>query len=89
MNKDYDNHVDRWYEHMRELVKKLYHWYDIDKIKPWGVYVWTKDSKGKFDGENVFDIYANEVAIYNEAHKIPDEVWPIIREIQGWLREWK
>lgn len=85
---DYDNYVDRWYEHMRELVKQLYPWYNIDKIKPWGVYVWTKDSVGKYDGENVFDIYANEVAMYNEEHVIPAEAWPHIKHIQDWIKEW-
>ena len=85
-----DSMVMFWYEHMRELVEQLRPWYDIDKIKPWGVYMWTKDSSEyELDGENVFDIYANEVAMYNEEHVIPDEAWPIIREIQGWLKEWK
>ena len=67
-----DSMVMFWYEHMRELVKQLYPWYNIDKIKPWGVYVWTKDSsEDELDGENVFDIYANEVAMYNEMRRPP------------------
>ena len=89
MSKDYNNYVDRWYKRMRELVKQLYPWYNIDKIKPWGVYVWTKDSsEDELDGENVFDIYANEVAMYNEEHVIPAEAWPHIKHIQDWIKEW-
>ena len=30
-----DSMVMFWYKHMRELVKQLYPWYNIDKIKPW------------------------------------------------------
>lgn len=78
------------YQELRELTDKLRKWYDIDKIKWYSVYIWTKDNpndeKNPF-GENVFDIWGDEINFYVKDHVIPDEAMPIIREIQEKLKE--
>lgn len=78
--------MDRWYEEMREVLKPIREYYDIDKVKPWAVYIWTKDNEEFFDG-NVFDIGPQEIIMYNPNHKIPQEALPIIEKIQEKLRE--
>lgn len=65
-------------ERLYEVVKELEPYYDIDKVKSWAVYVWTKGN----DGENVFDIQKDEIIFYDKEHKIPEEVIPIIKKIQ-------
>jgi hypothetical protein len=65
--------------------------YDIDKIKPYSVYIWTKDRIGDdgliIYGDNVFDIMKDEIVFFDKNHVIPDEVMPIIRNIQSKLME--
>lgn len=75
------------YESIKEAAKGLELYYDIDKIKSYSVYVWTKDEDEYDLGENVFDIMKNEIVFYNKEHKIPEEVMPIIRRIQQELIE--
>ena len=77
---------DKYYELYNELidiVKEITTYYDIDKIKPYAVYIWTKEDKHNLDGENVFDIEANRLIIYNKEHKIIKESLPIIHKIQS------
>lgn len=69
------------YEKLIKAVDELRPYYDIDKIKPYGVYVWMKTDYQN----NVFDIYKNEIYFYNRNHKIPEEALPIIRKIQELL----
>ena len=38
-------------------------------------------------GDNVFDIQKDKIVFYDETHVIPDEVMPIIRNIQSKLME--
>ena len=45
--------MTKWYKEMRELTDKLRPWYDIDKIKSWGVFIWSKSNPF---GANLFDI---------------------------------
>ena len=63
---------------LHAAVDKLRPYYDIDKVKHNSVYVWTKGD----DGDNVFDIHKDNVIFYDANHVIPDDVIPIIREIQ-------
>jgi len=72
-----------WYDELVEVARELEPYYDIDKIKTWSVYIWTK---GDF-GNNVFDIMANEIVRYDENHVIVEEAMPIIEKIQAKLRE--
>lgn len=72
-----------WYDELVEVARELEPYYDIDKIKSWSVYIWTK---GDF-GNNVFDIMANEIVRYDENHVIVEEAMPIIEKIQAKLRE--
>ena len=73
------------YEELVEISKEILRYYDIDKIKPFAVYIWTKPYDD--DGENVFDIYDDEIVFYNKEHKIIEEALPIINSIQCKLKE--
>ena len=82
---------DEFYKELRKAVKEIEPYYDVDKIKPYSVYIWTKvseedyQSDDYFYGENVFDIMKDEIVFYNKNHVIPDEVVPIIQDIQSKL----
>ena len=76
------------YHELWESAHEISPWYDVDKVKWYSVYIWTKDSEEKpFGGQNVFDILADEICYYVDDHVIPDEAWPVIRRIQEKLRE--
>ena len=66
-----------------EAVEAIKPYYDVDKIRPYRVYVWTKGDLG----ENVFDIEVDSIYRYNPDHKIPKEVMPIIANIQKHLEK--
>lgn len=80
---------DQLYEELVEVSHKIDLYYDIDKIKPYSVYIWTKTGGWNGWGENVFDIHADKIVFYVEDHIIPEEVMPIIKEIQEKLKEIK
>jgi hypothetical protein len=81
------NKYDIAYDELVEICEKIRQYYDIDKIKSYSVYIWTKDSsEDVFDGDNVFDILADRLQFYVE-HEIIDEAKPIIEEIQMKLKE--
>ena len=74
------------YQQLKASCRKLRQYYDIDKIKPYSVYIWTKSDDGYgLDGSNIFDIHYDTIDFY-EDHTIPKEVLSIIREIQWKLR---
>lgn len=78
---------DVLYKELVEICNKIRQYYDIDKIKSYSVYIWTKDSSEDIcNGENVFDILADKFQFYTE-HEIIDEAKPIIKEIQVKLQE--
>ena len=84
----YDNGM---YDELWALSHELTTWFDIDKVKPYSVYVWTKDSKD-LDcplGENVFDIFEDRLQFYqcNRPWELPNEAMPIIKKIQDKLKE--
>ena len=85
--------MDEFYMELHKAVDEIRPYYDIDKIKPYSVYIWSKvseedyQSDDNFYGENVFDIIKDKIVFYNKDHKIPDEVMPIIRNIQSKLME--
>ena len=76
---------DSLYEELEQISNDILPYYDIDKIKPWSVYIWTKEE----DGDNVFDIMADEIQFYVDDHKIIEEAKPIIKKIQLKLKEIK
>ena len=76
----------RIYDELYRLVQELKPYYNIDKVKPYSVYVWTKDTETDW-GTNVFDIEKNEIVFYDKNHKIIEEAKPIIEKIQFKLRE--
>ena len=77
---------DEFYNELYKAVDQIRPYYDIDKIKPYSVYIWTKD-EGDVYGDNVFDIMKDEIVFYDTTHVIPDEVMPIIRNIQSKLMD--
>lgn len=83
MNEDIKRHHELIHE-LSELANGLEPWYSIDKVKAYGVYVWSKTD---WWGENLFDIYEDEVCYYVKDHKIPDEAWSVIHQIQAKIRE--
>ena len=76
-----------------KLAHRLETWFDIDKVKDYAVYVWTKDSGDEtveeMDGECVFDILEDSIAFYpcKKSYDLPAEAMPIIGAIQSKLRE--
>ena len=77
------------YDELIEITKEILPYYDIDKAKPYSVYIWSKeDENDPTDwGSNVFDINANEIVFYDKNHKIIEEALPIINKIQYKLKE--
>ena len=63
------------YNELVEICNEIRQYYDIDKVKSYVVYIWTKGEHG----ENVFDILNGEIAFYKE-HTIIEEAWPIIKK---------
>ena len=74
------------YNKLMLVVNEISPYYDVDKIKPTSVYVWTKDGDND-DDKNVFDIHADEIVFYDKEHEIFEEVKPIIKKIQAVLQE--
>lgn len=77
---------DWYFETLREKAYKLLPYYDIDKVKAYGVYVWSKEDENG-DNENVFDIYDEEITFWTDDHTIIEEAKPIVEDIQHFL--WK
>ena len=77
------NH-DEWYNELWNLANKLRPYYDIDKVKDYAVYVWTKPEESD---RNVFDIYPDRLEIYDFEHNIKEDAKPIIKQIHRKLRE--
>lgn len=86
MDKTYDELMNE----IRALANSLSPWFDIDKIKSYGVYVWTKDTDDEvLDGENVFDIFPDCIRFYrhDNMYDISAEAMPVIMDIQKKLKE--
>ena len=74
---------DFLYNELMQISKDILLYYDIDKIKPYSIYIWTKDE----NGENVFDIEKDEIIFYVKDYEIIEEAKPIIEKIQFKLKE--
>lgn len=74
----------RMYSELVPLAHKLDKYYDIDKIKPFGIYVWGPDSQGK--DTNIFDIYSSGIRVWQPCSIHPDAL-PIIAEIIRHLKK--
>ena len=79
------------YDELWNLAHELTPWFDIDKVKPYAVYVWSKDFDDPDNpfGENIFDIYHDYLQFYRSSrcYKLPNEAMPIIKKIQEKLKE--
>lgn len=81
-----EEEFDKYYNSLVETVKPLYEYYDIDKVKTYSVYVWNK-ADSLDEQENVFDIYSNDIVMFDKEHEIIEEAKPIIKKIQDKLKE--
>ena len=78
------------YDELVDAAEAIKPYYDIDKIKTYSVYVWTKgngdpNSDGYW-GDNVFDIHEDKIVFYVKDHVIPEKVMPIIKNIQSKIK---
>lgn len=86
--------MDYWqlYRELVGIVDGIAPYYDVDKIKSYSVYVWTKDNpnadnEADMYGQNVFDICEDKLIFYVEDHVVIEEAKPVIEKIQAKLRE--
>lgn len=84
-----DDKFVKSYKELVQIANEIRQYYDIDKVKWYSVYIWTKESEVDDDdwGENVFDIEENEIVFYVKDHVIIEEAKPIIKKIQAKLKE--
>lgn len=82
-----NNYFNLYYDILCEKVSKLYPYYDIDKIKDYGVYVWNK-ADNLDDQDNIFDIMSDEIVFYTDDHTIIEEAKPIIKDIQNFIKKY-
>jgi len=83
---EYRSRLDTLYVELCAISRELNEWYSVDKVKTFGVYVWTK-LENEDDDYNVFDIYVDDVEMYDDEHRILEEAEPIIKRIQDKLEE--
>lgn len=82
-----NDYFNLYYDILCEKVSKLYPYYDIDKIKTYGVYVWNKADNFD-DQDNIFDIMSDEIVFYTDDHTIIEEAKPIIEDIQNFIKKY-
>ena len=84
-----NNEFMQLYNELVQIADEITPYYDIDKVKWYSVYIWTKESEVDDDdwGENVFDIQEDEIVFYVKDHVIIEEAKPIIKKIQAKLKE--
>lgn len=84
-----EDNFDKLYDELVKIVEEIRPYYDVDKIKTYSVYIWTKADANNPDdmGCNVFDIQTDEITFYDESHEIIEETLPIIAKIQSKLKE--
>lgn len=71
------------YKELLELTSKLERWYSINRVAWYVIYVYSKD-----DPEiNLFDIWADEIVMFDNDHVIPGKAAFIIQEIQEKLKD--
>ena len=68
---------------LERIAHGLDKWYNLSKIKWYGVYVHSKDNPD----ENLFDIFDDKIAYYDDFHIIPPEAMAIVIEIQGQMKK--
>lgn len=83
MNKDLYLY-SKLYDELCQISKEILPYYDVDKVKSYSVYIWTKGD----NGQNVFDIQADKIVYYAD-HVIYKDAESIITKIQAKLKEIK
>lgn len=87
MQKLRKKYYDLYYQLLCEKVDKLRPYYDIDKIKSYGVFVWNK-ADNLDNQDNVFDIMGDKIVFYTDDHTIIEEAKPIIEDIQSFIKKY-
>lgn len=91
MQDEYYELYSKLLKELREISDEIRPYYDIDKVKIYSVYIWTKDSfdldNTEMIDDNLFDIQAHELIMYDKNHIIIEEAIPIIEKIQDKLKE--
>ena len=77
---------DTYYNSLCEIANELLPYYDIDKVKTYAVYVWSKEDEN-CEQDGLFDIYSDSIDMWDEEHEIIEETIPIIKKIQKKLKE--
>ena len=89
--------MNKWenlYDKLCETAHKLDEWFNVDKVKTYGVYVWSKNegADGLAGTSNIFDIYEDGIKWWTEFpehYPIPEEAKPIIEKIQVMIKEFR
>lgn len=76
------NDFNDLYVELEQICKELSIYYDVDKIKPYSVYVFEKGGE-----VNIFDIQANGIVYYESDVVIIKRSLDIIERIQSKLME--
>lgn len=82
-----DEKFVRLYEELVSVSDEIHPYYDIDKVKWYSVYIWSKENEDNEYGENVFDVQEDEIVFYTKDHVVIEEAKPIIKKIQAKLKE--
>lgn len=64
---------------LERIAHGLDKWYNLSKVKWYGVYVYSKDEPS----ENLFDIFDDKIMYYGDSHVIPPEAMSIVIEVQN------
>lgn len=71
------------YQELLDLTTKLERWYIVKKVTWYVVYIHDIDDPEM----NLFDIWADEIVMFDESHTISPKAMKVIREIQDKLKE--
>lgn len=74
------------YKMLYQAVDRIRPYFNVDKTKPYAVYIWSKPETDDDFGKNLFDILEESIYIYEPSFEIPAEVLQIIMDIQKELR---
>lgn len=61
-------------DELRSLAHELERFYEVDKVKCWGVFIWEED-------ENIFDIFSDGISWYVKERPLKEGSEEIINQI--------
>ena len=78
---EWEDQYFKLYNELVEIVNPIKQYYDVDKIKTWGIFIYDKNTDA-----NCFDILKDEIVFYYD-HEIINNANHIILDIQNKLIE--